>query len=167
VLKLIDFDFTEENSSKKARVVVGTDGYIAPEAYLGHVCCKGDIFSAGVIMFVLVSGRFPYDDAIFDDGPGENYVGHAKMKEIHYKLLNTEVSFGRSWRHLPEAEDFCKALLEVDLNKRLNAEDALKHPWMAKFAGGVKLAEIKETKKKPKWSRTTVRNWPLYPLAQV
>jgi serine/threonine protein kinase len=149
VLKLIDFDFTEENSSKKSRVVVGTDGYIAPEAYLGHVCCKGDIFSAGVVMFALVSGRLPYDDDIFDDGPNENYVGHAKMKEIHDKLLKAEVSFGRSWKHLPEAKEFCKALLEVDLDKRLNAEDALKHPWVAKFAGRKKFAEIKETKKKP------------------
>ena len=37
--------------------VLGTDGYIAPEAYLGDVCPKSDIFSAGVIMFLLVAGR--------------------------------------------------------------------------------------------------------------
>ena len=56
-----------EPSSPKRRDVVGTDGYIAPEAYLGYVCPKNDIFSAGVVMFTLIAARFPFDDAIFDD----------------------------------------------------------------------------------------------------
>jgi serine/threonine protein kinase len=159
VLKLIDFDFTEQQKKKKTISVLGTDGYIAPEAYLGDVCAKSDIFSAGVMMFALISGRFPYDDTIFDDHPDQNYAGNAKMNEIHYKLRNTKVSFGRSWKHLQEAKDFCKALMEFDVDKRLNAEEALKHPWMAKLAGGVKLEEIKETKKKESWNRTTVRNF--------
>ena len=52
MLKLIDFDFTEEwePSTPKSKSVVGTDGYIAPELYLGDFSPKTDIFSVGVIM---------------------------------------------------------------------------------------------------------------------
>jgi len=34
---------------------------------------------------------------------------------------------------LEDARDFCKTLLEFDLAKRPTAEEALCHPWMAKF----------------------------------
>jgi serine/threonine-protein kinase Chk2 len=134
ILKLVDFDFTDEwePSSPKSKAVVGTDGYIAPEAYLGDCCPKSDVFSTGVIMYVLVAGRFPYDDDIFDDEPGENYVGSPKMKEIHGKLRKAKVRFGRVWDHLPEAREFCSQLIDFDLNKRLDAREALRHPWMLK-----------------------------------
>jgi serine/threonine protein kinase len=134
-LKLIDFDFTEEwePDSPKSKAVVGTDGYIAPEAYLGDVCPKSDIFSAGVIMFLLVAGRFPYDDAIFDDEPNENYVGSPKMQEIHDKIEKFKVRFGKSWKHLDVAMDFCKSLIAFDVDQRPTAEEAMNHPWMAKF----------------------------------
>jgi serine/threonine protein kinase len=132
LLKLIDFDFTEEwePNSPRSKAVVGTDGYIAPEAYLGDVCPKSDVFSTGVVMYVLVAGRFPYDDDIFDDGPNENYVGSPKMKEIYDKLAKYKVRFGRAWDHLPEAKEFCRALLTFDMGARPSADEALQHPWM-------------------------------------
>jgi len=132
MLKLIDFDFTEEwePNSPRSKAVVGTDGYIAPEAYLGDVCPKSDIFSTGVVLYVLIAGRFPYDDDIFDDGPNENYVGSPKMKEIYDKLAKYKVRYGRAWDQLPECREFCKKLLEFDMDKRLDAVEALQHPWI-------------------------------------
>lgn len=134
MLKLIDFDFTEEwePNSPRSKAVVGTDGYIAPEAYLGDVCPKSDVFSAGVVLYVLVAGRFPYDDDIFDDGPNENFVGSPKMKEIYGKIKNFKVRYGRVWDSLPEAKEFVQTLIEFDIDKRPDAEDALKHAWLAK-----------------------------------
>jgi serine/threonine protein kinase len=136
ILKLVDFDFTDEwePSSPKSKAVVGTDGYIAPEAYLGDVNPKSDIFSTGVVMYVLITGRFPFDDEIFDDQPGENYVGSPKMAEINKKLQKFRVRFGRSWEPFPEAKAFCQSMLEMDVNRRPTAVEALNHPWMA--AGG-------------------------------
>jgi serine/threonine protein kinase len=135
MLKLIDFDFTEEwePESPKSKAVVGTDGYISPESYLGDVCPKSDIFSVGVVMFLLVAGRFPYDDAIFDDEPNENYVGSPKMQEIHDKLKAFKVRFGSSWKNLEGAKEFCRLLMEFDIAKRPTAREALQHPWMRKF----------------------------------
>ena len=88
--------------------MLGTDGYIAPETYLGLASPKSDIFSAGVIMFALVEGRYPYDMSLFDDKPNQNYVGCYKMQEIYDKLYQSEVFFGRSWQHLDEAKAFCE-----------------------------------------------------------
>jgi calcium-dependent protein kinase len=135
-LKLIDFDFAAEwrpDTAAKATAVVGTDGYIAPEAYVGDPCPKGDLFSAGVILFVLVEGRFPFDDDIFDDEPGENYVGSPKMLEIHEKLRRAEVRFGETWEGLDLMKDFCQSLIKFDASERPTAKQALKHPWMKKF----------------------------------
>merc|ERR1719174_1534882 len=74
-----------------------------------------------------------HDDAIFDDEPNENYVGCPKMQEIHDKLKAFKVRFGKSWKHLDLAKDFCQTLLTFDVNARPTAEEALKHPFMAKF----------------------------------
>jgi serine/threonine protein kinase len=130
-MRLIDFDFLEEwePSSPKSKAVLGTDGYIAPEAYLGDACPKSDVFSTGVVMYLLIARRFPFDDATFDDGPNENYVGSPKMAEIHARLGRAEVRFGRSFDPYPEAKDLCMSMLEFNANNRPDAAEALRHPW--------------------------------------
>eukprot|EP00435_Cladocopium_sp_Y103_P054433 s345_g17.t1 len=87
-VKLIDFDTVEdwEPTSPKAKDVLGTDGYIAPEAYLGDYSPASDIYSIGVVMYKLLTGRFPSREDIFDDKPGENWVGSPAMKRIHERL---------------------------------------------------------------------------------
>jgi len=90
--KLIDFDTVEdwEPSSPSAKEVLGTDGYIAPEAYLGQYSPASDIYAAGVVMYKVLVGEFPTREEIFDDEPGENWVGSPSMKRI-YACLKKEV----------------------------------------------------------------------------
>merc|ERR1719327_1440077 len=79
--KLIDFDTVQdwEPMSPKAKDVLGTDGYIAPEAYGGEYSPASDVYAVGVIMYKLLTGRFPSRPDIFDDEPGENWVGSEAM----------------------------------------------------------------------------------------
>uniref|UniRef100_A0A7S4PWY8 Protein kinase domain-containing protein n=1 Tax=Alexandrium monilatum TaxID=311494 RepID=A0A7S4PWY8_9DINO len=96
-VKLIDFDTVEEWTPKspKAADVLGTDQYIAPEAYEGRYSPASDIFAVGVIGYRLLTGNFPFRAHIFDDQPGENWVGSPKMKEIKDRLHSERID----WRH--------------------------------------------------------------------
>jgi len=62
-LKLIDFGFaTHSEQGKPLNSYVGTNTYMAPqvrnkENYSGK---KADIFSAGVLLFIMACGTFPF-----------------------------------------------------------------------------------------------------------
>jgi serine/threonine-protein kinase len=62
-IKLADFGIARVESSDRthASVVMGTPGYIAPEHYLGQPTDhRMDIFSAGVLFYVLLAGQAPF-----------------------------------------------------------------------------------------------------------
>jgi len=131
-VKLIDFDTVEdwEPMSPKAKDVLGTDGYIAPEAYLGNYSPASDIYSIGVVMYKLLTGVFPSREEIFDDKPGENWVGSPAMKRIHDRLKTDKMDFTRSpLDKCTEAADLCAKLLLFNAEDRPSADDALKHDW--------------------------------------
>merc|ERR1719359_799002 len=129
-VKLIDFDTVEgwEPSSPKAKDVSGTDGYIAPEAYLGEYSPASDVYAAGVMMYKLLTKAWPSPDKIFDDKPGENWVGSPQMKAIYHRLRKETIDFNRQPldKH-PEAADLCSKLLAFDATSRPSAAEALKH----------------------------------------
>jgi len=120
---------------------VGTDQYIAPEAYSGIWSPASDIFSLGVVLFRLLNGRFPFDPRLFNDGPGENYVGGAKMEEIRKSLEASTIDYHRRIRGAPEEDlqalSLCRRMLAMDPQERPTAEEALAHPWLLAEEQGV------------------------------
>lgn len=131
-VKVIDFDTVEPMSpdSSKPKHVLGTDGYIAPEAYLGDYSAASDIFATGVIMYKMMTGRFPFRKAIFDDGPGENWVGSPAMERVHNRLRTCQVDFARPpFDRDRVAADLCSKLLAYEARSRPSAEEALRHLW--------------------------------------
>jgi len=134
-VKLIDFDTVESvqpATPKKAKDVLGTDQYIAQEAYDGNYSAASDIFAAGVIGYRLLTSKFPFKADIFDDEAGDNWVGSPKMKEIRQKLMNYKID----WTHRvftlePEAKELLKAMLAVNESHRPTAKEALQNPWLA------------------------------------
>merc|ERR1719487_2916566 len=74
-VKVIDFDTLDQWTPAQgvAKDVVGTDQYIAQEAYAGKYSPLSDVFAVGVIAYKLLCGRFPFHDEIFDDEAGENW----------------------------------------------------------------------------------------------
>lgn len=131
-VKLIDFDTVAdwEPSSPKSKDVLGSDGYIAPEAYSGQYSPASDMFCVGVIMYKLLTRKFPFRPAIFDDEPGENVAGSSAMCRVQEKMKSERINFTRSpLNQSPEAVDLVSKLLSMDPCERPSAEEALQHQW--------------------------------------
>jgi hypothetical protein len=130
-VKIIDFDTLEPFSPKaKAKRVVGTDQYIAQEAYAGHYSPASDVFSVGVIAYRLIAGALPFTDFKFDDCAGENWVGSPKMQDIQDRLKQFEVNFDAyPWTTQPLAKELVSWMLQNNEADRPTAEQALQHEF--------------------------------------
>lgn len=130
---LVDFD-TMENwtpTSPKAKDVLGTDQYIAPEAYIGNYSPKSDVFAVGVIIYKVLTGFYPFDERIFIDEAGENFVGNPKMSIIRESIRNFKINWNlEPLTKFPDATDLLKKMLLFDENERISVYQALNHPWM-------------------------------------
>lgn len=68
--RLTDFGLAQdtENQEEAPGVIVGTPFYMSPEQWLGHKADeRSDFYSLGVILFLMVSGRHPFQGATVQD----------------------------------------------------------------------------------------------------
>ena len=132
-IQIIDFGTAkifEENKTEKS--IVGSAYYIAPEVLNKDYNEKCDTWSVGVILFMFLTGRPP-----FNGRNNEEIIKAIKTKKLddqNPKLLQRS----------PEVRDLVMGLLEKDKNKRLSAKEALNHPWFTKFNGRKLFENFKE-----------------------
>lgn len=133
-VKLIDFDTVQEYEpqSPKAKHIVGTMGYIAPEALKGEYSPASDLWSVGIILYILMTGDMPFSNDIFEDDPEDTRCGSATMNNIYDKLKTAQADFDCDpWPAFPQARDLCKQLLAFSPGDRSpSARAALSHPWL-------------------------------------
>lgn len=82
-----------------------------------------DIFSAGVILFILVLGIFPFQEARKDDY-FYNLVLTGKLSTYWKKVGGEQLA--------PEFKDLILKMLSYDANKRPTIEELKAHPWFNK-----------------------------------
>ena len=123
-VKIIDFGTakTFEKGQAENRYV-GSSYYVAPEVIQRKYNEKCDLWSCGVIMYILLTGRPPFD------GNNEAEI----IQNVKTGKYDTATPPFPSLSY--EAKDLIKKCLELDVKKRISAIEALNHKWFqtAKF----------------------------------
>ncbi|CAI9770469.1 unnamed protein product [Fraxinus pennsylvanica] len=125
-LKLADFGFAEwfgVSDEGLMTGVVGTPYYVAPEVLMGgEYNEKVDVWSAGVILYIMLSGVPPF----YGEGPAETFEA----------VLRGNLRFPtRIFRSIsPDAKDLLRKMICRDASRRLSADQVLRHPWI--ISGG-------------------------------
>jgi len=118
-LKVIDFGLAQFFKDGEVLTdVVGSKAYIAPKVMEENHGPKANIWSIGVILYVLLVGSFPFKANTF--------------RETYTKILEKNGQFdGVPWLKISEgAKDLIQRMLKHDVNERLSASTILKHPWI-------------------------------------
>ena len=126
-----------EGSEDKEKDIVGSSYYIAPEVLKQNYNEKCDTWSVGVILYMTLVGRAPFDGK--DD---EEII--KKINSVDYNKNEP-----RLVKHSPEVRDLVSKLLEKDIDKRYSAKQALEHPWFNKFGGRALFSNFDEEEIKP------------------
>ena len=131
-IKLNDFGFAQSFKGENGDYILheynGTNFYCAPEtrkAFIrGFDGVKSDIFSLGVLLFVITVGNFPFIRPSYSD---------EKYKYIVKK------NYARFWDYFSyieiseEFKDLINNLISITPSQRLNLDEILEHPWIKKY----------------------------------
>ena len=130
-LKLIDFGCSKMFTQYKRTFedTIGTLVYCSPEVLKNNYNQKCDIWSCGVIMYILLCGKYPF-------------YGNSE-EEITRKILTGNYNFeNKHFYNVSEnAKDLIRKCLIHDKNNRITVKDALKHEF---FAGEININNIFE-----------------------
>ena len=120
-LKLIDFGLSIQQNAKKDNRRVGTPYYMSPEMVRGNFNYASDVWSIGVILFIMVTGKQPFR------GKSKEEV-FEKIKRGNYdkNTLNRA-------KCSKEVKDLIKKMLVTEYSKRITVECALDHIWFKQF----------------------------------
>ena len=119
-VKLGDFGCSDKlNKHNTVSGMSGTLTYIAPEVFSGTYNEKVDIWSVGIIIYMMIFGRPPLSFREHNKVPKDNnqYIHILQNKP---ELQQYSLGF----------QDFIKNLLEVNPLKRFSAKQALNHSWL-------------------------------------
>ncbi|GMI76515.1 hypothetical protein like AT5G24430 [Hibiscus trionum] len=118
-MKIIDFGLSDFiRPDQRLNDIVGSAYYVAPEVLHRSYSVEADMWSIGVITYILLCGSRPFW-ARTESG-------------IFRSVLRADPNFDDSpWPSVSlEAKDFVKRLLNKDHRKRMTAAQALAHPWL-------------------------------------
>lgn len=104
-----------------------TPVYAAPEVFHGCFDKKSDMWSCGVLMFVLLTRRYPFWMNGFKE------VDHVSGRYLCKGILRNDVLFPEGMSD--NAKDLLSVLLNRDASKRPTPFQALKHPWFEQALG--------------------------------
>lgn len=121
-IKIIDFGLSfQMQKGELLDEPCGTPEFLSPEMVLGRYGRKVDIWSVGVLCYILLFGCRPFVSTT--------------DAELFREIVETEPSYvprdpNGVYNPSPDAVNFCKMLLQKNSRKRPTAVEALKHVWL-------------------------------------
>ena len=153
-LKLVDFGFAKRffgnNGKSRMYSLVGTPAYVAPEVLTGDYDETSDIWSAGILLFNLLTGRLPYETNVKNN------------KELYSQIMKGQVilSYLDRLKVSRPCKDLLNKLLTHNSRQRISLNQALSHEWFAEISKpDLSKSEIKEY-------FSNFRRWKQYNLFQ-
>ncbi|ORY05788.1 Pkinase-domain-containing protein, partial [Basidiobolus meristosporus CBS 931.73] len=112
-------EFIRDNSILTTRC--GSEEYTAPEVILGHPSngFKADVWSLGVMLYTMLVGCLPF-----------SMDGSQSRRSFFYRIANADYRLPQDRPISQEAKDILRAILQSNLEKRLDVKEIKKHPWL-------------------------------------
>ena len=126
--RLSDFGFSTvfENDDPQKRTACGTPAYAAPEMILREAyTTKTDIWSAGVVLYVLVTGKLPFD------GPN--------IHECMRQVVECEPKYPEYVS--AQCKDLLSHVLDKNPDSRYGVHEILMHPWITNGMKGTSFSQ--------------------------
>jgi calcium-dependent protein kinase len=122
-VKIIDFSIDKIFNKNKQDSLKYSSYYKAPEMFQNKFSDKTDMWSIGIILFLALTGKVPFDGRTDDEI--SNKIQNYPYNDLEPMLL----------AHSSEAKDLLDKLLEKDMEKRISAKQALNHEWFKNYHG--------------------------------
>lgn len=124
-VKIVDFGlaikFEFHPVTGEADVITSKCGapyYVAPQVLAGHYNYMADIWSCGVLMYILLCGYPPF----YGDSDAD-ILAKVRLGNYHFNQAD--------WKHISnEAKDLIRALLKINPADRITSVKALATPWL-------------------------------------
>ncbi len=135
-IKLIDFGFAKRIDEGLISSLTGTKGYAAPECFITsakeYEGIPSDIFSLGVVLFILVMGFYPFEKPNCTDNKykyimKKDFNGFWKKCE---KNLNDSISTISG-----EFKNLFEKMVCYQANERITINEIKNHPWFYELTG--------------------------------
>lgn len=123
-LKAADFGCSQVLRGAQLHRRTGTPVYMAPEVFQREYGLEADMWSAGMMLYQLITCRFPFWDSI-------QACREKSLDEVARAVILDDIllNFGPWLEMSQEGLDFLNGLIERDPVQRMTAAEALKHPW--------------------------------------
>ncbi|KAE8790368.1 CBL-interacting protein kinase 29 [Hordeum vulgare] len=146
-LKVADFGLGAVADGSLHHTLCGTPAYVAPEilSTQGHHPAKVEIWSCGVVLFVLAAGYLPFNDASLINMYRKIYAGRFRCP---------------NW-FLPALRHLLRRILDPNPATRIDTGDIMEHPWFCHGAGGNdELEKLMRGHEEEAWFKTEFKtNW--------
>jgi len=127
-LVLLDFGLCCYATPAESRDVVGTLLYTAPEIFSRNYDTKVDVWSAGVVLYIILTGRPPWY---------QDRRGFKNRKVIDQASVDKALELPELASLPPSVNNLVRRMLALNPKDRISADQALEHEWFAessKFA---------------------------------